>query len=118
MITLAELKALYDSILQPGSNCSVASIICFPKQDSGKFAQLVKRRQPQALIILAYYCVLLDILDSRWWIQGWSTRVMRDILGSLDQQWRHWIEWPVQTILFKEQHSQAPPSVPETDFMM
>ena len=106
-LILAELKAIYDNVLTSQGTCSVASILCFPKQDSGNFAQLIKRRLPQALIILAYYCVLLDILDTRWWINGWSTRVLRDVLGSLDEQWRHWIEWPVQSVLIK--HPPAGP---------
>ncbi|KAK3714182.1 hypothetical protein LTR37_007984 [Vermiconidia calcicola] len=102
-VILAELKAIYDTVLQSRASCSVAQIMCFPKQDSGNFAQLVKRRVPQALIILAYHCVLLDLLDSRWWINGWSSRVLRDVLGSLDEQWRHWIQWPVQVILLDKQ---------------
>jgi hypothetical protein len=101
-LILTELKGIYSTVLPTNGTCSVASILCFPKQDSGNFAQLVKRRLPQALIILAYYCVLLDILDNRWWIHGWSKRVLQDVLGSLDEQWRHWIEWPVQTVLLKE----------------
>ena len=113
-LILAELKQIYDSVLQVQSCCGIASIICFPKQDGGKFATLIKQRKPQALIILAYYCVLLDILDNRWWINGWSTRVLRDVMGSLDEQWRHWIEWPMQSILFSNQRS-APPSA--MDFM-
>ena len=106
-IVLAELKAIYDNVLTSQGACSMASILCFPKQDSGNFALLIKRRLPQALIILAYYCVLLDVLDNRWWIQGWSKRVLQDVHGSLDEQWRHWIEWPVQSIMMKE---HPPPS--------
>ena len=103
VLILAELKAIYSSVMNVQGTCSVASILCLGKQDSGSFAQLVKRRLPQALIILAYYCVLLDIIDDRWWIHGWSRRVLRDVLGSLDETWRHWIEWPVQSVLFKPQ---------------
>lgn len=120
-LILAELKQIYESVLQGQGTCSVASILCFPKQDSGKFAQLIKRRVPQALVILAYYCVLLDILDTRWWIHGWSTRVLRDVLGTLDEQWRHWIEWPVQSILNKQQTPLADVSVADVnvaDFMV
>ena len=116
-LVLNELKQVYDNLVQQTATAGVASILCFPKQDSGKFAQLIKRRVPQALIILAYYCVLLDIMDPRWWVNGWSTRVLRDVLGSLDEQWRHWIEWPVQSVLMKEQ--PPPPLPPATvDFSM
>ena len=112
-LILTELKAIYNTVLPTQATCSVASILCFPKQDSGNFAQLVKRRLPQALIILAYYTVLLDILDNRWWIRGWSKRVLQDVLGSIDEQWRHWIEWPVQTVLLKE-----PGPAASADFMV
>ncbi|KAK5171360.1 uncharacterized protein LTR77_004504 [Saxophila tyrrhenica] len=106
-LILTELKGIYNTMHPAQNSCSVASILCFPKQDSGSFAQLVKQRLPQALIILAYYCVMLDILDPRWWIHGWSKRVLQDVLGSLDEQWRHWIEWPVQTVLLKESTPRA-----------
>jgi len=85
----------------------MAAILCFPKQESAAFAQLIKRRVPQAMVILAYYCVLLDVLNSRWWIRGWSTRVLRDVVGSLDEQWRQWIEWPVESVLMKERRRDA-----------
>lgn len=110
---LAELKQIYDMVLSASGTCSIASILCFPKrQDSASFAQLVKRRVPQALIILAHYCVLLDVLDSRWWIHGWASRVLRDVLGSLEVPWRQWIEWPVQSVLMKDRRPPIPPVPP------
>jgi hypothetical protein len=106
---LAELKQIYDNLLrQQQGATSVASILCFPKQDSGPYSQLIKRRVPQALVILAYYCVLLDVLDTRWWIQGWSARVLRDIVGTLPEQWQSWIEWPVSSVLLKPRAGSSP----------
>jgi len=102
-LILAELKQVYDSVLRQQSQTSVASILCFPKleQTSVPFSQLVRRRVPQALVILAYYCVLLDVLDTRWWIHGWSARVLRDVMRSLPETWQSWIQWPVQAVLMK-----------------
>lgn len=107
-VVLAELKQIYDSVLQAEGTCSVASILCFPKQDPVSFAELIRKRVPQALIVLAYYCVLLDVLDNRWWINGWSSRVITDVLGSLDEPWKHWIEWPVEAILYKTATAGGP----------
>ena len=101
-LMLPELKQVYDTVLRTQGNSTVSAIICWPKQDSTAFSQLIKRRVPQALIILTYYCVILDVLDGRWWIRGWATRVLRDIMGTLQEHWRHWIEWPVQAVLLKE----------------
>ncbi|TKA27215.1 hypothetical protein B0A50_04552 [Salinomyces thailandicus] len=111
VLILAELKQTYEFVLRQQGRCSVSSILCFPKQDSAPYSQLLKRRVPQALIILAHYCVLLDILDSRWWINGWSSNVVRDIMGSLDEQWQSWIEWPVRSVVWKsdrEAHTIEP----------
>lgn len=107
-LILAELKQTYGFVLRQQGNCSVSTIVCFPKQDSAKFSQLIKRRVPQALVILAYYCVLLDLLNGRWWIHGWSSRVLRDIVGTLEEQWQSWIEWPVQSVLLKTNRECEP----------
>ncbi|EMC97203.1 hypothetical protein BAUCODRAFT_121704 [Baudoinia panamericana UAMH 10762] len=107
-LILAELKQIYNGLLRQQGQFSIASVVCFPKQDSAPFSQLVRRRVPQALVILAYYCVVLDVLDSRWWIHGWSSRVLQDIMSTLDDQWQSWIEWPVQSVLFKA--AQTEPS--------
>ncbi|KAK5127661.1 hypothetical protein LTR85_007002 [Meristemomyces frigidus] len=101
-LILAELKQMYDIVLKQQGQSSIASILMFPKQDSAPFSALIKRRTPQALIILAYYCVLLDVLNSRWWIHGWAARVIRDIMETLDEEWQTWIEWPVQSVLLKQ----------------
>lgn len=101
-LLLAEMKQVYCGVFRKGDTYSVTSILGFPKQDSAPFSRLLKRRVPQALIILAYYCVLLDVLDCRWWIQGWASRIMRDIVACIgSEQWRSWIEWPVQVVLMK-----------------
>ena len=106
---LAELKQVYDSVLRQHAQTSVASILCFPKKmDSAPYSLLLKRRVPQALVILAYYCVLLDVLDTRWWIHGWATRVLRDVMGSLPEEWHSWIQWPIQSVLMKAQAQPGP----------
>jgi len=101
-LILAEMKQIYENVLKQSGQCSVASILCFPKQDSTPFSQMIKRRVPQALVILAYYCVLLDVLDNRWWIHGWAARVLQDILSSLADEWQSWVEWPTQSVLLKD----------------
>jgi hypothetical protein len=101
MLVLTELKALYAQMLGSQASWGMSMIMCFPKQDPTRFSLLLKQRHPQALVILAYYTVLLDLLDSRWWVNGWGRRVLRDIVCSLGDEWKSWIEWPVQTVLMK-----------------
>jgi hypothetical protein len=102
VLVLAELKQMYAQILSAQGSCGMSMVMCFPKQDPSRFSLLLKRRLPQALIILAYYTVLLDLLDARWWIRGWGRKVLGDVVVSLGDEWKSWIDWPVQTVLMKE----------------
>ncbi|KAK3069680.1 hypothetical protein LTR53_011797 [Teratosphaeriaceae sp. CCFEE 6253] len=117
-LILAELKQVYDSVLRQQAQTSVASILCFPKMDSAPFSQLIRRRIPQALVILAYYCVLLDVLDTRWWIHGWASRVLRDVIGSLPEQWQSWIQWPVQSVLLKTRGQPVTASAEQLEMLI
>jgi hypothetical protein len=107
VLVLTELKQLYEQMLSSQASCGMSMVMCFPKQDPSLFSKLLKRRLPQALIILAYYAVLLDLLDSRWWISGWGRRVLSDVVGDLGDEWKSWIDWPMQAILMKPDVHQA-----------
>jgi hypothetical protein len=117
VLVLTQLKQLYMQILSSGARCSMSMVMCFPKQDPSQFSLLLKRRLPQALIILAYYTVLLDLLDTRWWISGWGRRVLSDVVGSLGDEWKSWIDWPVQTVLMKPVIHQAASLSPGIDLV-
>jgi hypothetical protein len=47
------------------------------------FFPLVKRREPMALILLAYSMVLLKKFRDRWWVGELSTKILRDVAGLL-----------------------------------
>ena len=101
-LVLADLKQTYDLVQRQQITGGMAQILSFPKQEPSAFSKLLKQRLPQALVILAHFCVLMDLLDTRWWIHGWARRIMQDIQTALEDSWRHWIEWPVQVVLMKE----------------
>ncbi|KAI5359821.1 hypothetical protein Slin15195_G116820 [Septoria linicola] len=85
-----------------GLGCSVASLVCWPRRDSSVFASIVQRRVPQALVIVSYYCVLLHMLDVKWWARAWGVRVLQDVLLNLEEAWKTWVQWPIQAIMYRE----------------
>lgn len=103
VLVLDELKQVYKGMLQQVGKRGIWSVLCFPKQNSEAFEQLLRRRVPQALVMLAYYCVLLDQLDARWWVNGRASRVVRNVVEAVDERWRSWIDWPVQAVLMKRE---------------
>ncbi|CAF9917898.1 hypothetical protein IMSHALPRED_003777 [Imshaugia aleurites] len=48
-----------------------------------EFFPFVKRREPMALILLAYWTVLFGTFRDRWWVGGLSITILRHIAGLL-----------------------------------
>ncbi|KAI1471261.1 uncharacterized protein F4812DRAFT_413317 [Daldinia caldariorum] len=67
------------------------------KLDEG-FVEFIRQKQSTALIILAYFCILLSSLEYYWFLQGWANHICRGITNSLDPSYEHWLEWPREQI--------------------
>lgn len=60
-----------------------------------RFIELVKTRQPFALVILAHFAVIMHSLRGHWWMGDWGMKVLEDIGQSLDVEWRESISWAI-----------------------
>ncbi|KFY70977.1 hypothetical protein V499_08790 [Pseudogymnoascus sp. VKM F-103] len=67
-----------------------------------EFLDLLHQRQNLALVIVGYYCVVLDALKEVWWLNGWSKNLFGVILTNTDPSYRDVLEWPIQMIGFEE----------------
>ena len=64
-----------------------------------QFFPFVKRRQPMALILLAYWTVLFGTFQNRWWVGGLSITILRHIaefLTPLDERYEEVMDECVQ----------------------
>ena len=61
---------------------------------SGDYINLLARRQPEALVILAYYSVMLHRVRGHWIVQGVGKSLVRSISSHLGGYWAEWLEWP------------------------
>lgn len=59
---------------------------------------LLANEEQEALVLLAYFCVLLHRIPNRWWIDGWVEYLMTGIYGALDEEHRGWIIWPIEEL--------------------
>ena len=66
------------------------------------FMNLLSERHPIALVIAAYYAVLLNMAYETWWIAGWSKWLLGGIQGSLDGEWTTYLEWPREIVFGSE----------------
>jgi hypothetical protein len=60
-----------------------------------RFQDLVREREPFALVVLAHYAVVLHHMHQSWWMGNWGTRILKEIADYLDREWRELICWPI-----------------------
>jgi hypothetical protein len=63
-----------------------------------EFVNHLEQKEPMALVILAYWAMLLKYMQSVWLMKGWDVHVMGGIRACLQDQFHGWIEWPVQQV--------------------
>ncbi|KOS42480.1 hypothetical protein ACN38_g6632 [Penicillium nordicum] len=65
---------------------------------SEEFICLLEDKEPFALVILAYWCIILKFMGSSWLMIAWDRHVIAGIRQSLGTEFHQWIEWPVRVI--------------------
>ena len=64
-----------------------------------RFCEMVEERCPQALLIVAVYCVLLKRTGQVWWIKGKAEDLLRAVKRELgSEEWNEWLEWPIEEV--------------------
>lgn len=58
----------------------------------------LQQKSPPALIVFAYFCVLVKKLDWMWWLEGLSHKFMGELFSALDPEYRDWLRWPSEAI--------------------
>lgn len=63
---------------------------------SDVFLMDVQQRNPAALVVFAFFTVLLKQLDPAWFIRQWPEHIMDGIFHTLDEDHRRYVKWPVE----------------------
>ncbi|CAG7917328.1 unnamed protein product [Penicillium olsonii] len=72
-----------------------------------RFMELLREREPLALVMLAHYGVLLRCLQHSWCFDEWCTRVANVVWAILDAQWRPLVHWPMNELLGTNYHEDV-----------
>ena len=86
-----------DQSLEMQQNPS-APILAWPVLLSGVYTDLLQKRQPEALIILCHYAVLLHQRRNMWFVDTAGRLLIESVTKSLGSYWRHWLDWPNEVI--------------------
>jgi hypothetical protein len=64
-----------------------------------RFCEMVEERCPQALVLVAIYCVLLKRIEEFWWIRGKAESLLAAVKTELPNTLvDKWLEWPIAEI--------------------
>lgn len=98
------------SLLRQRSNQQLATklVTSWPIEINAKFDDLVSKRHPAALVIMAYYACMLNLASDLWWVGDWPKTLIRQIVQALGEEWREFLEWPLE--ILSEMHTNNTPS--------
>lgn len=89
---LRRLLAIYS---HPTRTTLTKSLVySWPALVSQRYIDLMSERNPEALIILAHFCIMLNMLDSYWFMEGCAVHIINQCKKDLDDKWLPYIQWP------------------------
>lgn len=63
------------------------------------FLECLQKREPMAMVILSFFCVVLHRLRGVWYFRGWGTSFAKLIWQTLDPEWKVLVHWSVVEVL-------------------
>ncbi|KAJ0426876.1 hypothetical protein BJY00DRAFT_306869 [Aspergillus carlsbadensis] len=100
-IYLRELDCLARTLgvaLKPGERLETGDVFAWLLEVSDEYLELLRRGEPFALVLFAYFCVCVRRVEWLWWTEGLSWRLMGQVHAALDGEYRCWLLWPQRQI--------------------
>lgn len=99
---LPGIRRLFMYLLMLGSTSSGAQGTMFvhswPAEVDKAFIDMLDERRPTALVIMAYYAVLMSLNSKAWWIGNWPDLLLTRIDRELGHDYAAVLEWPRRMI--------------------
>lgn len=76
----------------------INAAMAWPVVVPAEFATLIKQRQPEALITVSYYAVILYRARDFWVFGDVGLFIIRSITMYLGLQWEGWLAWPTELL--------------------
>lgn len=97
---------LLETIEIAGSNKRARSfleqrvIFGWPMRVPSTFLTLLRSKDPSAMVVISYYCVLLQSGETKcWYFEGWASVLMKPIVASVaGTPWKEYTKWSTEAI--------------------
>ena len=81
-----------------GSYTTVRWLLAWPIQLKEAYQDRLSERRPEALVILAYFAVVLQYYKNCWVVGDSGQFLIRAIHSHLGPHWAKWMEWPLSFV--------------------
>ncbi|GKT59888.1 fungal zn binuclear cluster domain-containing protein [Colletotrichum tofieldiae] len=100
IIALSECIAKVSTVNAMSAPVEFRAVFLWPILMSTDYLDLLRRRQPAALVVLAHYCVIIHMAEPFcWFLNGWTRSLMSVISEQLaGTPWAELVMWPIDVI--------------------
>lgn len=91
-----DLQERFDSLSLSDTHTTWAAIQDWLVAVPVGYVELLKHMQPEALVVLAHFAVLLHYGAEHWFIADLGARLVQLVNGHLGPHWETWLEWPIR----------------------
>lgn len=93
---VAALQKMFDNLRNADASSHIerSAVQEWPVRVSVDYVNLLAQRRPEALIILAYYAMLLHKARSYWAVAGAGRFLIQSITAHLGPYWAEWLDMP------------------------
>ncbi|RDW58295.1 hypothetical protein BP5796_12225 [Coleophoma crateriformis] len=96
---LNDLRRVFAMIATPNQTVSTRTLVyCWLARLSNRFILLMNKQNPEALIVLAHYSVMLNMIDEYWFMKGWGVRLLEQCQSKLCGAQLELISWPLEVL--------------------
>ena len=81
---------------------TVRWLLAWPIQIGEGYLELLNQQRPEALVILAYYAVLMQFYRDCWAVGDSGQFLVRAIHSHLGPRWVSWMKWPISFLQTSE----------------
>ncbi|KAF3802089.1 hypothetical protein GCG54_00012335 [Colletotrichum gloeosporioides] len=95
-IYIGAIDGLELSFLEVELKGGISHVVAWPILSGKDLIDLLKRKDPMALLLWAHYGVLTLVVHNYWWGKDFGVRLIDGLcstLHSLDPEWMIWTEW-------------------------
>jgi hypothetical protein len=61
------------------------------------YVELVAKRKPCAVVLLAHCCILFHRAANFWFFDGFAEHLLNELISEVTPEYLPWMQWPIQT---------------------